>query len=132
MNKTTIIIIATLLCFKYSSAQNPFPKQLIGAWINLEYETALGNDSLNEKVRALISPRFLFFDSLGNCGISTMVEHKPKVVKPISSRKFGDAFQFTYIINKSRVTVNQIEDNDSLLYISFVDIPVSIVFKRYK
>ncbi|MBN9352260.1 MAG: hypothetical protein J0H55_16390 [Chitinophagaceae bacterium] len=130
-NKVLIIIIALLLSFGYSSAQSSFPKQLAGYWISYEYEKVLA-DSQSEKIGALISPQFLYFDSLGRCTIQTRIEHKLAIGKPVRSRNFGDALQFTYIINKSKINVNQVKDDNNLLYVTFSDVPVSIVFKRYE
>ena len=132
MNKKTLIVITiALFFFKYSFAQNPFPKQLVGYWINAEYERAL-KDSQSEKIESLISPQFLYFDSLGNCTVRTRIEHKLIIGKPISKRRFRNAFQFSYKLNKNNFTINEIEDNDSLLYINFSDILIGMVFKKYK
>ena len=131
MKKILIIVFALLLFFKYSPAQNLFPKELVGYWINAEYENAL-TDSQGDKVSALISPQFLYFDLFGNCTIQTRIEHKLIIGKPIRKRKFGDTFQFTYTINKSNFTINEVEDNEELIYINFSNIAVSILFKKYK
>lgn len=129
-NKVLLIVIALSLSFRYSSAQKLFPKHFVGYWINYEYSQVL-SDGRSQKINSLISPQFLYFDSSGRCTIQTRIEHKIVIGKPVSSRIFGDELQFTYIINKSKVNVNQIEDNNNLLYVTFSDLPVSIVFKRY-
>ena len=129
-NKILLIVIALLLSCRYSSAQSSFPKQLVGCWINYGYEQALAGGK-GEKISALISPQFVCFDSLGRCTIQTRIEHKLVIDKPVSSRSFGDELQSAYVINKSKININQVKDNDSLLYITFSNVPVSIVFKRY-
>jgi len=129
--KILIIVTITLFFFKYSSPQSPFPKQLVGSWINAEYERAL-RDSQNEKINALISPQFLYFDSLGNCIVGTGVERNLIVGKPVNRRTFGKAFQFSYKLSKINFTINEIEGKNNLICINFDGFLIGIIFKKYK
>jgi hypothetical protein len=132
MNKAMLMaLVSLLLSVKYSTAQSSFPKQLVGSWISAEYKEALASDE-GQKMGALVSPQFLFFDSLGTCSIQTRMEHIMSVGKPVSTKKFGDKIQFTYAVNKHKLSVNQVKDNNNLLFITFSEVPVSIIFKRYK
>lgn len=125
-------LVPLFLSVKYAAAQSSFPKQLVGSWISLEYENILASRQ-GEKIRELVSPQFLYFDSLGTCTIQTRMEFHESLGKPIGQRAFGNQFQFTYNIhNKSKLNVNQIENENNLIYISFSSTPVSAVFKRYK
>src|ERR1039457_1655589 len=111
MNKKILINLTIVLFLINSSfAQYSFPKQLVGYWINVEYEKALG-DKQNENISSLVSPQFLYLDSLGNCTIQTRIEHKLMIGSPIKVRRFGDTFQFSYRLNKNNFTVNEIENN---------------------
>ncbi|OQP54578.1 hypothetical protein A4H97_21655 [Niastella yeongjuensis] len=132
MNKVMILaLVPLLLSVKYTTAQSSFPKWLVGSWISAEYKEALASDQ-GAKRGALVSPQFLYFDSLGTCSIQTRMEHKMSAGKPVSQRKFGNSFQFSYTVNKSILNVNQVEFDNDLLYITFSGVPVSTLFKRYK
>ena len=132
MNKAMLMaLVSLLLSVKYSADQSSFPKQLVGSWISAEYKDALASGE-GEKMGALVSPQFLFFDSLGICTIQTRMEHKLSLGKPVSQRKFGDKFQFSYTINRHKLNVTEVKDNNNVLNITFSEVPVSIIFKRYK
>jgi hypothetical protein len=124
-------IVSLLLSLKYSSAQSSFPKQLVGSWISVEYKEISTSDR-SKKFRELVSPQILYFDSLGRCTIQSRMEYQRNIGKPVSQRMFGSLLQFTYTINKSKLDVVQVKDDNNLLNITFSGVPVSMLFERYK
>jgi|SRR6218665_112146 len=131
MRKVFFIFFLIAITYGNSFAQNQYPTQLTGCWINTAYENIMQNLPGDERLAEMISPKYIYFDSLGICTLQTGLEQRTKIGKAIKVRSIGGGWQLTYIFNKSHFNINEVIGRKDIIYVSFTEVSVGILFKRY-